>query len=48
MTIKALRADATNLDAVARLFDAYRGFYQQSSNLEQSRAFTFSICGRTD
>lgn len=39
MTIKALRADATHLDAVAQLFDAYRGFYQQPSNLEQSRAF---------
>ncbi len=33
-----VRADATHLDAVAPLFDAYRGFYQQPSNLAQSRA----------
>ncbi|MFJ4544388.1 GNAT family N-acetyltransferase [Pseudomonas sp. NPDC088885] len=39
MTIKALRADSAQLDAVAQLFDAYRGFYKQPSNLEQSRAF---------
>ncbi|WP_095124511.1 GNAT family N-acetyltransferase [Pseudomonas sp. Irchel s3a12] len=39
MTLQALRADATHLDAVAQLFDAYRGFYQQPSNLEQSRTF---------
>ena len=39
MTIKALRADTAQLDAVAQLFDAYRGFYKQPSNLEQSRAF---------
>lgn len=39
MILQALRADATHLDAVARLFDAYRDFYLQPSNLEQSRAF---------
>ncbi len=39
MTIKALRADTAQLDAVAQLFDAYRGFYEQPSNLPQSRAF---------
>jgi ribosomal protein S18 acetylase RimI-like enzyme len=39
MTLQALRADVRHLDAVAQLFDAYRGFYQQPSNLEQSRAF---------
>ncbi|MGU9852813.1 GNAT family N-acetyltransferase [Pseudomonas koreensis] len=39
MAIKALRATAAHLEAVAKLFDAYRGFYQQPSNLEQSRAF---------
>jgi len=39
MTLQVLRADVTHLDAVAQLFDAYRGFYQQPSNLEQSRAF---------
>jgi ribosomal protein S18 acetylase RimI-like enzyme len=39
MAIHALRANTTHLDALARLFDAYRGFYEQPSNLEQSRAF---------
>jgi ribosomal protein S18 acetylase RimI-like enzyme len=39
MTIKALRADTAQLDAVAQLFDAYRGFYEQPLNLAQSRAF---------
>ncbi|QIA04162.1 GNAT family N-acetyltransferase [Pseudomonas fluorescens] len=39
MTLRALRATTTHLDAVAKLFDAYRGFYGQPSNLEQSRAF---------
>jgi len=39
MAINALRATATHLEAVAKLFDAYRGFYQQPSNLTQSRAF---------
>jgi ribosomal protein S18 acetylase RimI-like enzyme len=39
MTLQAMRADSTHLNAVAQLFDAYRGFYQQPSNLEQSRAF---------
>lgn len=39
MAIQALRANASHLDAVAQLFDAYRGFYQQSPNPEQSRAF---------
>jgi ribosomal protein S18 acetylase RimI-like enzyme len=39
MTIKALRADTAQLEAVAQLFDAYRGFYEQPSNLAQSRAF---------
>ncbi|RBC04246.1 GNAT family N-acetyltransferase [Pseudomonas sp. MWU12-2115] len=39
MAIKILRATAADLEAVAKLFDAYRGFYQQPSNLSQSRAF---------
>lgn len=39
MNIQALRADSTHLDAVAQLFDAYRGFYLQPSNIEQSRTF---------
>jgi len=39
MTLRALRATTIHLDAVAKLFDAYRGFYGQPSNREQSRAF---------
>jgi ribosomal protein S18 acetylase RimI-like enzyme len=39
MNIQVQRASSAQLEAVAQLFDAYRGFYQQSSNLEQSRAF---------
>jgi len=39
MPIHAQRADASHLDPVARLFDAYRGFYGQPSNLQQSKDF---------
>jgi hypothetical protein len=39
MVVQALRVDASHLDKVARLFDAYRGFYGQPSNLTQSRDF---------
>ena len=39
MTLQALRATTIHLDAVAKLFDAYHGFYGQPSNLEQSRTF---------
>lgn len=39
MTLHAQRADASHLDQAADLFDAYRGFYGQPSNLPQSRAF---------
>lgn len=39
MAIKALRVDATHIDTLAGLFDAYRGFYGQPSNLVQSRDF---------
>lgn len=39
MPLHAQRADARHLEHVARLFDAYRGFYGQPSNLPQSRDF---------
>ncbi|WP_166220061.1 GNAT family N-acetyltransferase [Pseudomonas atagonensis] len=39
MTIQARRARMEQVDAVAPLFDAYRQFYKQPSNFEQSRAF---------
>lgn len=39
MAVHVLRADATHLETIASLFDAYRGFYGQPSNLPQSRDF---------
>ncbi|CAI8865258.1 GNAT family N-acetyltransferase [Pseudomonas sp. P5_152] len=39
MTLELLRADASRVDQVAGLFDAYRGFYGQPANLPQSRQF---------
>ncbi|ANJ57197.1 GNAT family N-acetyltransferase [Pseudomonas silesiensis] len=39
MPLQALRADPSNLDKIASLFDAYRGFYGQPSNLTQSSNF---------
>ncbi|MFJ2691596.1 GNAT family N-acetyltransferase [Pseudomonas sp. NPDC087336] len=39
MAILALRADASHIDTIVPLFDAYRGFYGQPSNLPQSRHF---------
>lgn len=39
MSLQALRADASHLELIAPLFDAYRVFYRQPSNLAQSRAF---------
>ncbi len=33
------RADASDLDALVPLFDGYRVFYQQPSNLDASRGF---------
>ncbi|WP_223490023.1 GNAT family N-acetyltransferase [Pseudomonas sp. A-RE-19] len=39
MAVQVLRVDATHIDKVASLFDAYRGFYGQPSNLMQSRDF---------
>ncbi|WP_095169905.1 N-acetyltransferase [Pseudomonas sp. Irchel 3H3] len=39
MTLELLRADASRVDQVADLFDAYRGFYGQPANLPQSRQF---------
>ncbi|MHC8319812.1 GNAT family N-acetyltransferase [Pseudomonas sp. GB2N2] len=39
MDVQVHRADASHLDLIASLFDAYRGFYGQPSDLTQSRAF---------
>ncbi|MHC8318919.1 GNAT family N-acetyltransferase [Pseudomonas sp. LB3P31] len=39
MSLQALRADASHLDLIAPLFDAYRVFYRQPSNPAQSRDF---------
>ncbi|AWM91611.1 GNAT family N-acetyltransferase [Pseudomonas sp. 31-12] len=39
MAVQVLRVDTTHIDKIASLFDAYRGFYGQPSNLQQSRGF---------
>ena len=39
MALHAQRADASHLAQVAKLFDAYRGFYGQPANLQQSQDF---------
>ncbi|MET0844921.1 MAG: GNAT family N-acetyltransferase [Pseudomonas sp.] len=39
MAVRVLRVDATHIDKIANLFDAYRGFYGQPSNVQQSRDF---------
>jgi len=39
MPLQTQRADASHIDLIAPLFDAYRGFYGQPSNLLQSRDF---------
>jgi ribosomal protein S18 acetylase RimI-like enzyme len=39
MSIAVRRADANDLDALALLFDAYRQFYDQASDVAGARAF---------
>ena len=39
MAVQIFRAEAIHVDKIASLFDAYRGFYGQPSNLAQSRDF---------
>lgn len=39
MPLQALRVAPSHLDKIASLFDAYRGFYGQPSNLTQSSDF---------
>ena len=39
MALHAHRADASHLAQVAKLFDAYRGFYGQPANLQKSQDF---------
>ena len=39
MTLEIYRADASHLDALAPLFDAYRVFYRQPSDQDAARAF---------
>ena len=39
MAVKISRADSNCVDKIAPLFDAYRGFYGQPSNLQESRDF---------
>ena len=37
--VEIVKADKSHLDDVAALFDSYRVFYQQDSNLSQAREF---------
>jgi len=37
--IRIIRAELSNVDSVAPLFDAYRQFYRQAPDLERARAF---------
>jgi len=48
MDVIALRVDASHFDKVARLFDAYRGFYGQPSNPIQSRDFIAERIARNE
>ena len=48
MSLQALRADASHLELIAPLFDAYRVFYRQPSNLAQSRAFVAERIARDE
>lgn len=48
MAVQVLRADASHLEKIAHLFDAYRGFYGQPSNLAQSRDFIAERIARNE
>jgi GNAT superfamily N-acetyltransferase len=48
MAVQVLRADASHLEKIANLFDAYRGFYGQPSNLAQSRDFIAERLARNE
>lgn len=48
MTLDVLRADASHLDLLAPLFDGYRQFYGQPSDLSGSRAFLAERLGREE
>lgn len=39
VNVRVLRAEATDLDALAPLFDAYRQFYEQPADLARARTF---------
>ncbi|HEY2347041.1 MAG TPA: GNAT family N-acetyltransferase [Xanthomonadaceae bacterium] len=39
MNVQVRRADANDLDTLARLFDAYRQFYEQAGDVDGARAF---------
>lgn len=48
MTPEIYRADASHLDALVPLFDAYRVFYRQPSDLGAARAFLAARLTRQD
>ncbi len=39
MTIQIIRADASHLESIVPLFDAYRQFYKRASDLEAARTY---------
>lgn len=47
-TFKIRRADLDDLDALTHLFDGYRQFYKQSSDVEGARAFLRSRMERNE
>lgn len=48
MAVQIFRAEAIHVDKIASLFDAYRGFYGQPSNLAQSRDFIVERLARDE
>ena len=48
MTVEIVEATAADIETVAQLFDAYRVFYRQSSDLAAARAFITQRFARRD
>lgn len=48
MTVQVVQAAAADLEPVAQLFDAYRMFYRQASDIEAARAFLGERFARRD
>ncbi len=48
MGLQIIQCRESDMDAVAPLFDAYRQFYKQTSNLEGAREFLKNRCARRE